>query len=205
MELNELLERLDMESPYDFSYFEHFADLVECQEFIDYDAFYMVLSQAPSEVLAELSETYFEEILTNLPDNIVDIYTLLISIQKCLIGLASNEETPEARRLFVDELYKFHNWYAHEGIVHCLRKKDGVVHHVPISEALALCRLEKLNEDSYEYDFSDCLEYELDSYSVNVSSMIDSNYEDEEDEDSFTSGLVNRENPVIDDEFEDEF
>lgn len=212
MELNELLELLDLESPYDFSYFEHFADLVECQEFIEYEDFYMVLSEAPSDVLCELSETYFEEILANLPDNIVDIYTILTNIQKCLIGLASSEETQEDRRLFVDELYKFHNWYALEGIVHCLRKKDGVMLHVPIFEALALCRLEKLNEDSYEYDFSDCLEYELDSYSMNLSSLMDSTYEEEEDMDdddgddeSYTEGLVNRENPVIDGEYEDEY
>jgi len=213
MESSELLELLDLESPYDFSYFEHFADLVECQAFIEYEDFYMVLSETPSEILRELSETYFDDILANLPDNIIDIYTLLTNIQKCLIGLASNEKTLEDRRLFVDELYKFHNWYTLEGMVHCFRKKDGVMLHVPIFEALALCRLEKLNEDSYEYDFSDCLEYELDSYSMNLSSAIHSVYETDEDDGNdseiedaaYSDGLVDLENPVIDNEYDDEY
>ncbi len=210
MELKELLELLDLESPDDFAYFEHFADLIECQEFIEYEDFYMILSTAPTKILCELTETYFEEILANLPDNIIDIYTLLTSIQNCLIGLASNEETQENRRLFVDELYKFRNWYAFEGAVHCLRRKDGASLHVPIFEALALCRLEKLNEDSYEYDFSDCLEYELDSYSMNVSSILHTSYESdaeqEEDEDAlYTDGLVDRDNPVIDGEYTEEY
>lgn len=201
MQLNELLERLDMDSPEDFCYFEHFSDLVESNEFIEYDAFYMVLSETSPEILSELSESYFEEILANLPDNIVDIYTLMISIQKCLVGLASSAQTNDAHRLFVDELYKFHNWYALDGIVHCVRKKDHLMIDVPICEALALCRLEKLNEDSYEYDFSDCLDYELDSYSISLSSIIKSNYEADA---PCTSGLVDKENPVIDGEYGDD-
>lgn len=177
MELNELFDALDVESPAEFEYFEHFADLIELEHFIEYGDFYTILSEAPAELLEELSQNYFEDMLNNLPDNIVDIYTLLTSIQKCLTGLAAASYTKEGRRAFIDELYKFRSWYAEDGIVSCTNKADRKTVELPVCEALVLCRAEKLGGESYEYDFSQCLDYQLDEYSVNLGRLaVDAEY-----------------------------
>lgn len=227
MELEELLQLLDLDSPDEFAYFEHFADLIECDDYIEYEDFFEVLSRAEAHTLKELSENYFEDILTNLPDNVVDIYTLLVSIQKCLMGLASGVDSREGRRAYVDELYRFRNWYTLDSVVSCTPANTGISKEVPLLEAISLCRMEKLNEGSYDYDFSQALDYPLEEYAVSLGAAeVRTDYEDDENgdeaqeyerhhscdcdtdhaqmEEAYTMGLVDRYNPVIDGEYDDE-
>lgn len=172
MTLESLLELLDLESPSQFEYFEHLAELMELTAPIPYDLFHTVLSEAPPSILAELTDNYFEDILQGIPDNTVDIYTLLTAIRQNLFSLAQNSGNPDVRRQFVDQLYQFKNWYTQEGLVHCTHLKDGALSNTSLCEAFALCRLEKLNEDQYDYDFSDCLDYDLPEYTVSLGEPI---------------------------------
>lgn len=168
MTLESLLELLDLESPSQFEYFEHLAELMELTTPIPYDLFHIVLSEAPAPTLAELTDNYFEDILQGIPDNTIDIYTLLTAIRQNLFSLAQNSGNSDVRRQFADQLFQFKNWYTQEGLVHCTHLKDGAILDVSLCEAFALCRLEKLNEDQYDYDFSQCLDYDLPEYTVSL-------------------------------------
>ena len=253
MDIEELLNFLELDSPEEFEYFEHLADLLELEREVSPEACYALFSGVSERTLTELIASYFEEIMENLPDDTVDIYTLLTTIRQNLLGLARSVENPDGLRLFADEFQKFRSWYSLDSHVRCKRMSDGSLSDVTVCEALALCRLEKLNEDEYDYDFSDCLDYELDEYRVNLSELMGGSFGtaeadaeamhghedcdcghdhedhrhrghghsvhcdydglDEEDPaddedgggfDAFTDGLVDRSNPVIDGEFEDE-
>jgi hypothetical protein len=207
MDFDELLELLEIESSDEFGYFEHFAALIECDEEIPYDLFYRVLADAESDTLIDLTENYFEDILQGMPDDAIDIYTLICTIKQALIGLAKSSSTREERIAYTDELYKFRNWFIFDSIVHLRRLSDNSKRDVSVSEALSLYRLEKLNEDQYRYDFSDCLDYEIDEYAISIDAALDEEYEDiiEEDEDLYEEGLIDKEFPVIDGELgEDE-
>lgn len=184
MNLNELLEYLDIETPEEFEYFEHLADLLELEEEISYEACFGLFSALSETGVTELIANYFEELIDNLPDDTIDIFTLLTTIRQCLLGLARGLGSPEGTRAFVDEFLKFRSWYTLESVVHCKRLRDGLFTDVTAAEAIALCRLEKLNEDEYDYDFSDCLEYEVSEYSVNLADIIE---DSELEEDSFDS------------------
>lgn len=203
MDFDELLELLEIESPDEFGYFEHFAALVECDEEIPYDLFYRILADADSDTLVDLTDSYFEEILQNIPDDAIDAYTLLSTIKQALVGLAKNSSTREERVAYTDELYKFRNWYIFDSIVHLKRLSDNVKKDVTVSEAFSLYRLEKLNDDQYRYDFSDSLDYEIDEYSISIDTELDEEYEEiiEEDEDVYEEGLIDKEFPVIDGDF----
>jgi hypothetical protein len=206
MDFDELLELLEIESPDEFGYFEHFAALVECDEEVPYDLFYRILAGVESETLIDLTDNYFEDVLQGMPDDAIDIYTLLSTIRQALAGLAKNSSTREERIAYADELYKFRNWYIFDSIVHLRRISDNTKRDVTVSEALSLFRLEKLNEDQYRYDFSDCLDYEIDEYAISIDAKLDEEYEEiiEEDEDLYEEGLIDKEFPVIDGEFGDE-
>lgn len=251
MDIMELLDYLDLEEAAEFEYFEHLADLLELEQEISYEACYALFSAVPERSLTELIGNYFEDIMENLPDDTVDIYTLLTTIRQCLLGLARNIGEPEGLRLFCDEFLKFHSWYSLHTAVHCKRLSDGFFTDVTVGEALALCRLEKLNGDEYDYDFSSCIDYEIDEYSMSLSEIMgsdsfdgDDETEDDDDEcggerdyghshddsnghghshgyvpsyddshicdhmhqhmDAFDEGLIDRNYPVIDGEFEDE-
>lgn len=207
MDFDELLELLEIDSPDEFGYFEHFAALVECDEEISYDLFFKILSEVDSDTLLDLTDNYFEDVQQAMPDDAIEVYTLLGTIRQALIGLAKNSASREERIAYVDELFKFRSWYIFDSIVHIKRISDHIKRDVTVSEALAFYRLEKLNEDQYRYDFSDCLDYDIDEYSISIDAKLDEEYEEiiEEDEDLYEDGLIDKEYPVIDGEFgEDE-
>ena len=159
MDFDELLELLEIETSDEFGYFEHFAALLECDEEIPYDLFYKILADVESDTLIDITDNYFEDILQGMPDDAIDIYTLIGTIRQALVGLAKNSSTREERIAYTDDLYKFRNWYIFDSIVHLRRFSDNSKRDVTVSEALSLYRLEKLNEDQYRYDFSDKIEY----------------------------------------------
>lgn len=203
MDFEELLELLEIDSSDEFGYFEHFAALVEYDDEIPYDNFYRILADVEYDTLIDLTDNYFEDILQGMPDDAIDIYTLFYTIRQALVGLARNSSTREERIAYVDELFKFRNWYIFDSTVHLIRLSDNTKRDATVSEALSLYRLEKFNEDQFRYDFSDCLDYEIDEYAISIDTKLDEEYEEiiEEDEDLYEEGLIDKEFPVIDGEF----
>jgi hypothetical protein len=94
MDFDELLELLEIDSPDEFEYFEHFAALIECDEEIPYELFYKVLADVDSDILADLTENYFEEVLQGTPEDAIDIYTLARTIKAGALGLAKKLQYP---------------------------------------------------------------------------------------------------------------
>jgi hypothetical protein len=206
MNIDELLELLEIESPDEFEYFEHLAELIECMDDIPYDVFFSVLNVAEPLVLTELLDSYFEDSLQGIPDEAADFYTLFLTIRQSLIGLAGECTSLEQRRLFVDELYRFRTWYTFESIVHCINRADNTVFDVPVVEALSLFRLEKLGETIYQFDFTESLNYPVEEYTVSFTYSLkeEDNEEDEEIIDEFSNQFIDKDFPVIDGENSDE-
>lgn len=208
MNLEEVLELLEIDSPDEFEFFEHLAELMECAEEISYEAFYAVLIEVDSDTMSELLDSYFEDILQGIPDEASDFYTQLVTINQCLKGLAMETTTPNHRRLFVDEMFKFRTWYTFDSLVHCKSKVNGLTSDLPVVEALALYRLEKLGEERYDYDFSESLDYPIEEYALSFSYTIvseDEEIDDEaEGEDEYANTFIDKDFPVIDGEYSDE-
>ncbi len=206
MDFDELLDLLEIDSPDDFGYFEHFAALMEYDEEIPYDQFYQILADVDSDTLVDLTDSYFEDVLQGMPDDAIEVYTLLGTIRQALIGLAKNSVSREERVAYADELYHFRSWFIFDSVVHIRRLSDNVKRDVTVSEAQSLYRLEKLNDDQYRYDFSDCLDYEIDEYAISIDAKLDEEYDEiiEEDEDLYEEGLIDKAFPVIDGDFADD-
>jgi hypothetical protein len=184
MELEELLEMLEIDSPQGLSYFEQYAELVENETDIPFDVFAQLFEEADKDVLAELTEGYFEDILKYVPEDSMEFYTLLSSIGKALLGLASTMDTEGNRQIFTEEFYKFRNWYSIDSEVECTKLSDDSETILPVSQALALYRAEHLTDDEYRYDFSGVLDYPLDEYIVPAAALSedeDESFEDDEE------------------------
>ena len=171
MELDALLEILEIDTTADFSFFEHYAELVETEEDIPLDVLIQLFSEVDADVLTELTEGYFEDILKYVPDDATEFFTLFTQIGQTLSSIATNVENDNNDELYAEEFYKFRNWYTFDSEVHCIQISDDTEIDCPVSQALTLYRLENLNEEEYKYDFSDVLDYPLDEYIVNVSSL----------------------------------
>lgn len=173
MNFDELLEYLDLENAADFQYFEAMADLVECEEYIEPEAVYMLFAGADKEVVSQITDDYFEDILDGLPEDAGEIYSLLHQIKMSLMGMIINAEDEDDLRKFADEVYSFMNWYSIESEVELTPESgNGSRLHQNLRDAITTARIEKLGGDRYRYDFENALGYELDGYTMSFAEMI---------------------------------
>ena len=162
MTLSQIYSMLDMDSPSDFEYFEQLADLIECEEEIPYDLFFMTLSEVSSETTTDILGNYIEEISDALPDETQDLFSLVDSIQQQLLSLCENLEDDNCRRSFAEELFRFRTWYTRPGSV----LADG--QPCSMLEAVTLRREEAFTGEEHDYDFSGCMDYELPELSIGL-------------------------------------
>jgi hypothetical protein len=207
MNIEETLELLEIDSPRELEYFEHFAELIECEEDISFDAFQIIFNHTDTNILTGLIDCYFEDVLKGIPDEAADFYILVSTIWQCLKGLATKDPGKD-RYAFAEELFRFRNWYTFDSEVHCKKDKDGCAYELPILEALTLNRLEQLGEDSYSYDFARCMDYPMDEYAMYIhceqNELKNYPYDYFEEEDEFDDGFIHRTLPVIDEDIPSE-
>lgn len=202
MDLNELFEIVDIESAEDFKYFDNFAALMESDEYIPGEVMYELFAEVDIDVLSELTDNYFEDIMEGVPEEEAELFTLLDNIKRVLKGYAENTDDERSIVLFTDEVSRFRNWYNFDTDVECQSSRDGSIRTVPVREALVLYRIEKLRADEYMYDFSQCLDYPIDEYVVSFTSDAegDTGYEPGNEEEELLNSDF-----LFDDEFSDEY
>jgi len=162
MTLAQLYKKLDMEDPSELEYFEQFADLMEMDEDIPFDLFYMALSGAEAETAGDLVENYFEDLTNAAPDEENELVSIIDSVEQNLLLLAPDISNDEVRRDFAQQLYKFRCWYKKEGSVSI----DG--QPASVFEAVLSFREGKIGGQIRSLDFSGSLDYELDDVSYGI-------------------------------------
>ena len=189
MDFQELLEMLDLSEPGEFEYFENFADLVECDQDIPEELLYQLFIDTDRAVVVDLVKSYFKEMADSMPEGAdTDIMSLLDNIMKSLIGLLRSDDEEESCLRFAEELDKFIRWYTVESEVVCTSDDGDDEQILPLRDALTLVRVERLETGMYNYDFSGCMDYELDEYIMTFADMVqddedEEDYNDYEDED----------------------
>src|SRR5665648_791180 len=182
----------DIEEPEEFKFYENFADLIEYEGEIPYDTLFPLIKKVDMVTLGEFIETYMDDVLEGIPEEDgIDAYTFITSVKMMLLGLAESIATAEEDEerdelpIFVEELYKFRNWFTRDSIIHMSKENDKTIISVPLLEAIISYRIEKLNEEHYSYNFDDCVPYEIDEYIVSYSSAMVEVEDEEEDTDSY--------------------
>lgn len=171
MNYEELLEYLELESGGELEYFEAMADLIESEEYIEYEAIQRLFAEADKTMVEELINDYFEDVLEGLPEDSGEIFSLLHQIKLSLSGLAAAMEDDDDVRRFVDEFYRFRNWYASESEVRLTPQEGGEALYHTVRDAITASRIERLGGEKYSYDFENALDYPLDSYTVPFSEL----------------------------------
>lgn len=182
MKLEKLLEFLELEDPSEFEYFENLADLMETDMEIDPETMYQLLEAVDMEVMGEMIENYFSEILNALPEDALEMYTLLDSVKLAFVGMAKHLEEERDLVLFADELTRFRNWYSlystvwvREIVEELPREKE-----LPLRDALTLVRMEQLGGEKYEYIFDETMDFEMDQYTVAFADLVQENSDSRE-------------------------
>lgn len=174
-----LYELLDIDTPADFQYFENLAALLECEDEIDDQALAQLLEGVDKKTLAELLHNYFEEMTDFLPGDTAEAYGILERIKFALMGLARNCEEEDLLANLVEELERFRIWYSVESRIYCTSIMTGEEEVLPVRDAVTLARSENLTKEKYEYDYSECLDYKLEEYIMNLGDLVAAELEEE--------------------------
>ena len=155
MNVTKLLEYLELEEPSEFEFFENLADLVEADMEITPEALYPIFESLDMEIFGELLNNYFDDMLKFIPEDAVEIYTLLDSVKMALIGMSRNLEEENDLVLLTDEFCRFRNWYSLDSTVWVteIAKENFQEKGMPLRDALTLARMEQLGGEKYEYIF----------------------------------------------------
>ena len=161
MNLQNLYEELDMQSPEDFQYFEQLEFLMECDEEPEYDDFYQVLSQADPACIGELLEYYMDDLSGALPGNGEDLYTIFENVKQQLLILCTEmDQNEEVRTDFIQKLYDFRQWLNEPGKAKAGSEKCSVL------MAITQAREDKLSGVEQAYDFSAAADYKMDEIAM---------------------------------------
>ncbi|MCB6993648.1 hypothetical protein LI177_09155 [bacterium 210820-DFI.6.37] len=174
MKFEALLDYLELEEASEFEYFENLADLVEADMEIEPELIYKLLEAVDLKIFAELVETYFEDVLNAVPEEAMELYTLLDSLKMALMGMARNIEEEKDLVLLSDEFSRFRSWYSVDSKV-WVRDLSGSARSencVALRDALTLARMEALGGEKYEYYFDEALNFELDQYTMSFADLI---------------------------------
>lgn len=164
MNRNDLIQIFDIETFRDFIDFEHFSTLIEDVENIDEDMFFETVDGVATLVFMGLIDYYFEDIRQGVPDECADIDSMLSSVSLNFRNRVKQIENHTEKMQFADELYRFRLWYMQEGQVGCKDLATGDEDKISVCEALTRCRMQKLNEGKFEYDFSRCEPFVTEEY-----------------------------------------
>lgn len=198
MKIDELLQKLDMESSEDIKYIESFCELMELDEEISEDVFYQLFKGIEFETLKELADSYLEEIMTGIPDDCIDFYTYFSSYKRNLGGMMNYYLEESNINAAVGEIYRFREWYLIPDKVKCTDLDSSSEFGSSVCNSLILGRMERLAMGRYSFDFDDAMDLEYDDFEEYADKELDREDYGEPDGDDSDITLIDKDNPVID-------
>ena len=179
MDKQGLLDLMDIESGADLKYFESIADLFETDEGYTSDDLFDALKGADVEIIKEHIEGYFSQMQESIPSEETEFYTLFEDLKKELSGLAETcasecdgEEYDRAFMDLMDEIVRFHDWYIDDGLVGCVNDETGEEETLSVRDSLFRVRAGQFTDESYRFDFTEALDYELSEYVMQFSDLM---------------------------------
>ena len=112
MDRERLFEKLDIESPEDFQYYESFDALMEDEEHIEEELIREVLSALEQELLVDHIGNFFDSFVSIIPDEETELSIIVDTFRNNISGVAMSGLTDEDLNQLSSEIYSFRKWYA---------------------------------------------------------------------------------------------
>lgn len=167
MERDRLFEKLDIDSPEDFKFYENFDALIEDEEHIEEDLIKEVLSYADSHLLSDHVDSFFESFLGNIPDDETELYIIVESFKRNISSLVFEGMSEEDLSELAKDIYKFRNWYAIEH--NATDEKSG--EELSVRDARYEIAAAKLLSEEVSIDFGRAITSGPDSYGIKISDL----------------------------------
>lgn len=111
MEREKLLEKLDIDSPEDFRYYENLESLLEEDEHVEEDLIKEVLAASDKDHLAEHVGNFFDSFMSNMPDEETEIHIIIDTFKGNITSVIDRDMTDEDMNNLASEIYRFRKWY----------------------------------------------------------------------------------------------
>lgn len=172
MTKEELMELIDIEDGAGFSFFENLAAIIEADEMIPASAIFQVLSDVDMNTFAELVESYFYDMMENMPED-VDVYNMMEAEKRNLISLAESagREDDGALSKLSDELERFHEFFSIIENCEIINNDSGESIKSSLRDAIYDHRISRIGKENKDYDISPASLYEISEYIVNLSDL----------------------------------
>lgn len=174
MNKEELYEKLDIDEPEDFQYFENYAGLIELDEELKGDDLYSLLLDIDLKVFQELTESYFLDLLDNLPKEEVKLYNQLELVRNSLVGLAGEGKEKDENIILKlsDELARFQNWFSIEKRAKVFDNSSKTEKLLSLRDALGEMRGQKYSGKDLDVDLEFYEEYPMEEYIMTFGDLV---------------------------------
>ena len=172
MTKEELMELIDIEDGAGFTYFENLAAIIEADVDIPASAIFQVLQDVDMKTFSELCESYFYDIMENMPED-VDVYNMLEAEKRNLIAMAESVERLEEGALskLSDELERFHEHFVFNTACEIMNNDEQKSTAVSLRDALYDHRISRLGTSNKDYNIAPASNYEISEYIVNLNEL----------------------------------
>ena len=106
------------------------------------------------------------------PESETELYTIFDKVRRSLVGMSKSCDDETTQTKLADEMERFRRWYSIESRAFLTNLGTADEEEMTLRDALVCARLEALEGTKYQYDFSECSDYELDEYIVSFGDMM---------------------------------
>lgn len=160
---------LNIDSPDEFQYYENLAALLEEDNYIETNLVKDLLKDVDMELVAESTETYFEEFLKAIPDEETSLYITVEAIQRAFVDMMTEEMNADDISLLADEIVRFRKWYVQDTLAYDKVRKE----EVSVRDARYDIQAAKLLGENTDIDWRNAYDYEVNGGGVRISEIID--------------------------------
>ena len=168
MDRERLFEKLDIDSPEEFKFYENLETLLEDDEHIEEELISEILLAADPDLISEHIDQFFDSFSANIPDEETELSIVLDSFRNNISTAASFENNEDSISNLSSEIYKFRKWYVIDH--NAVDEKSG--EEISVRDARYEILAAKLLGDEVSIDFGRALTSGPDSYAVRIRDII---------------------------------
>lgn len=168
MDRERLFEKLDIDSPEEFKFYENFEALIEEDEHIEEDLIKELLISADQSLLSEHIQHFFDSFSSNIPDEETELSIILETLKNNISNAADTEMSDEAASHLATEIYKFRRWYCidHNAVNECNGEE------LSVRDARYELLAAKLLGEDISIDFGKAITSGPDAYEVRIKDIM---------------------------------
>lgn len=167
MDRERLFEKLDIDEPEGFKFYENFEALMEEEEHIEEEYIREILSAADPELVSDHIESFFESFSSNIPEDETEL-AIILETFKNNISSAASDRNDDSLSGLTSEIYRFRRWYAIEH--NALNEDDG--RELSVRDARYDILAAKLLDEDISIDFGRAITSGPDAYEVRIKDII---------------------------------